>query len=237
MRRLRQLFTLLFICTLGVFAALPQPAEPQGAKEDDRAVRAAIASELDSSMRGGKLEILDPRSGQARTVTFVELHDAVHRTGDGSAYACADFKDESGKLYDVDVYVRGEDGGYRLKELVLHKADGKDRIREPKGAQAPPPGTARGVHEAIGRWIDREAALRNGAFPFYDPRAGKLHASEVVSLHPGVHATGDGLYYACLDVRAEGKLYDLDIYARPAGDDFEVAEVLVHKVDGKDRLR
>lgn len=237
MRQTRHLFALFFACSIGFFAARARPAEPQASKEEDRPLRAAIASELDSSIRGGKLQILDTRSGEVRALTFVSLHDAVHRTGDGSAYACADFKDDSGRLYDVDVYVRAEDGGYRLNELVLHKAEGKDRIREPKGAQPPPPDTARRVHEAIGRWIDREAALRNGAFPFYDPRAGRLRASEVVSLHQGVHTTGDGLYYACLDVRAEGKLYDLDIYTRPAGDDFEVAEVLVHKVDGKDRLR
>ena len=234
---MRHLSMLLFICSIGASATWAQSANAQGTKEDERSIRAAIASELDSSIRDGKLEILDPRSGEIRALTLVNLHDAVHRTGDGSAYACADFKDESGRLYDVDVYVRHEDAGYRLTEFVFHKIDGMDRIREPKGTPAPPAETARRVHKAISRWIDREASLRYGAFPFYDPRAGRLLASEVVSLHQGVHATGDGFYYACLDVRAEGEVYDLDIYARPMGDDFEIAEVLVHKVDGKDRLR
>jgi hypothetical protein len=220
-----------------VAAAIPAVPLQAAPPEDDLKLRTAIESELREEAVDGKIEILDPRSGETRALTLVKLHDTVHVTGDGSAYVCVDFKDAGGRLYDVDVYMSKTASGYERKELLLHKVEGKDRIREPQGAQQPSSEIARGVREAIETWASREAALRAGAFPFSDPLTRELLAGRIESIHQGVHSTGDGLLYACVDVRAQGKVYDLDIYVRPSGDRYEVAEVLVHKVDGKDRLR
>jgi hypothetical protein len=228
----------MVLLALGVASSVSAQATRPGAESrEEAAVAPAIEKAIREATRDGKLEILDPRAGETRTLTYVELHKAVKETGDGSLYACADFKDASGRLYDVDAFVHEADGSYVLRELVLHQVEGKDRIRAPKDAAPVPADTAGKVRAAIEAWARREAALRGGAFPFLDARAGAVRRGKVESVHQGVKQTGDGAYYACVDVRSEGKLYDLDVYARPSGEGFEVAEILVHKVDGKDRLR
>lgn len=232
----------LLFATLGAhlagitFLFLPSHAPAGAPAQETATMRDAIESEVRKATGGGKLEILDARSGEVRSLTLVKVHDTAHVTQDGSAFACVDFKDAAGKIYDVDAFVTVGDT-YRLQELLLHKMDGKDRIREPEGAQPPAPATASKVRGAIDGWMKRESVLRGGLFPLYDPRAGQVVAGKVELVHQGVHKSGDGLYYACVDVRVEGKLYDVDVYVRPVREDFEIAELLVHKVDGKDRLR
>lgn len=218
------------------FLLLPSPAPAGAPEQETTTMREAIESEIRKATHDGKLEILDARSGEVRSLTLVKVHDAAHVTQDGSAYVCADFKDAAGRVYDVDAFVTVGDS-YRLQEFLLHKMDGKDRIRELEGAQPPPTTTASKVRGAIEGWVKRDSVLRGGLFPLYDPRAGQVVAGKVELIHQGVHKSGDGLYYTCVDVRVEGKLYDVDVYVRPAGEDFEIAELLVHKVDGKDRLR
>jgi hypothetical protein len=73
--------------------------------------------------------VLDPRSGTPLRLAFDHVHEGVkaHTTG---YVACVDFKDASGKIYDVDVVV-GSDAR-RIQEVFLHKVDGKAITAEKK---------------------------------------------------------------------------------------------------------
>ena len=64
----------------------------------------------------------DPRDGSVLELTFDHIHETVHTVGDSSRYACVDFKDQEGKVYDVDVYVRNSGD---VARLVLHKVNGQ----------------------------------------------------------------------------------------------------------------
>jgi hypothetical protein len=68
--------------------------------------------------------IIDPRSDKVLRLTFDHVHDgvSVHPMG---YIACADFKDKAGKLYDVDIVVDATEEPARVREILLHKVEGK----------------------------------------------------------------------------------------------------------------
>lgn len=74
---------------------------------------------------GGTLELKDPKSGEARNLIFVELHDKVGMKND-MHYSCADFTDADTKdLVDVDLYIDVSEGEIKVSEALIHKVNGE----------------------------------------------------------------------------------------------------------------
>lgn len=68
--------------------------------------------------------ILDRRTGEPLRLTFDYVHEGVKPHAQGYV-SCVDFKDRSGRVYDVDLVVGGEGKNMVVREVFLHKVDGK----------------------------------------------------------------------------------------------------------------
>jgi hypothetical protein len=83
-----------------------------------------------------------------------------------------------------------------------------------------------------------EANTVNGIYSITDARTGTDLALTFAEVHAGAHPVDSGETYHCADFTdAGGKLYDLDFYVGAREGKQEVVEVLIHQVDGVERLR
>ena len=122
---------LLRVFSVGVFAiggwscgSGPPPLEDF----DEAQVKATIEGYVnrDIGLRGAFF-LRDPRDGSVLELTFDHVHETVHSVADSTRYACVDFKDQEGKVYDVDVYLRNT--GAEVARLVLHKVNGETVVQ------------------------------------------------------------------------------------------------------------
>ena len=67
----------------------------------------------------------DTRDGSILKLSFDHIHEDVHTAEDSAQYACVDFKDGEGNIYDVDVHMERKGATYRPVKLVLHKVNGE----------------------------------------------------------------------------------------------------------------
>lgn len=116
---------LLSVAAAWGLACQPVP-HPDGGADSDLAAKQAIADyvQRDETLRGGFL-LPDPRDGSVLRLSYDRVHDQVHAAQDGGRYACVDFKDEAGNVYDVDVSVTPMEEGLQPSSLVLHKVNGE----------------------------------------------------------------------------------------------------------------
>jgi hypothetical protein len=78
--------------------------------------------QTDAAIKGTFL-IVDPRSLKPLVLTFDHVHSTVKPAGDGYL-ACVDFRDASGRLYDVDVVVTLDGASPEVQTVRLHKVEG-----------------------------------------------------------------------------------------------------------------
>ena len=76
----------------------------------------------------------------------------------------------------------------------------------------------------------------DGAFIMEDQETGSTRRLQFVRVHERVGKTG-GLFYSCVDLRDvnTGELLDVDFDVMATGDQLEVVDARIHKVDGKAR--
>lgn len=93
------------------------------------------------------------------------------------------------------------------------------------------------VRSAIGDYVNRDGGLKGGFF-IYDEETGRVLGLEYDHTHETVKKTDTGKYFACVDFVDENKnTYDLDFYLDKTGSgNWEVDEIVVHKVNGENRL-
>ena len=53
--------------------------------------------------------------------------DRLARVSENVYFACADFKAEDGKLYDLDFFMEYAKGAFKPTEITIHKEEGKPR--------------------------------------------------------------------------------------------------------------
>lgn len=128
-----RLFTIAF-ATAGALA-LAGPAYTAGAAGDvPEATRSQVLAtiqeyvERDVALKGSFL-IVDPRTGEPLKLAFDHVHQGVKPEGDGYL-ACVDFKDDTGKVYDVDVVVDVAREEPRVTAVHLHKVGGEAVAKE-----------------------------------------------------------------------------------------------------------
>lgn len=81
-----------------------------------------------------------------------------------------------------------------------------------------------------------EQSKKTGTFDVYDDEAGKMRKLSLVRVHERVGRTGD-YYYSCADFKDTGsnEMLDLDMDVEYKNGNLAVADVRVHKVNGKER--
>ena len=97
--------------------------------------------------------------------------------------------------------------------------------------------TVDGLAEAIVAYIDDDSKLKGGYFLVYDSRDKKPLQLNLVKVHIDKLASlGDGVYFACTDMKAsDGTLYDLDFFMKQTDHGIVTTEVAIHKKSGKAR--
>jgi hypothetical protein len=83
----------------------------------------------EAAANGGFLVIEHPDTGESLELTLEEVHrERLSRVGEQTYFACADFVDRDGVLYDLDVFMRGPNReALKTTEVTLHKEDGTAR--------------------------------------------------------------------------------------------------------------
>ncbi len=93
------------------------------------------------------------------------------------------------------------------------------------------------LEAGITAYIQEDAGLKGGKFLVYDAAERKPLVLELVKVHKDKLASlGDGVYFACTDMKAgDGTIYDLDFFMRKGEEGVDATEVAVHKKAGQPR--
>lgn len=85
--------------------------------------------EKEASLKGGYFMVYDPVAKQPLALTLDKVHkDRLSKVAEDTYFACADFKTPEGKVYDLDVFMKGPDAAsLQVTEVSIHKESGKAR--------------------------------------------------------------------------------------------------------------
>lgn len=102
----------------------------EGIKVDIETIAEAITSyvETDSKLKGGYFFVYDPTSKTPLQLTLTKVHkERLSRVGENLFFACSDFSAASGKEFDLDFFMREDEGRLVVTEVMIHKEDGNPR--------------------------------------------------------------------------------------------------------------
>ena len=84
--------------------------------------------EADINLRGAFL-VIDPSTNEVLKLNLEKVHkERLSHVGDDVYFACADFNADDGKVYDLDIFLRGTNTDeLTVTEITVHKEDGQAR--------------------------------------------------------------------------------------------------------------
>ena len=93
------------------------------------------------------------------------------------------------------------------------------------------------VRSSIESYVKQDSILKGG-FLIYDEKGNKVLNLKYDYVHKGVEKTESGEYFACVDfVDGDKNTYDIDVYVGKKGEEWDITKLVIHKVNGKDRLK
>ena len=112
-----------------------KPAAKQQSKKTEAALTMADLSTAikeyvaqDAKLKGGFYLVYDPVSKKTLELTLDKVHeDRLSKVTDGVYFACVDCKATDGKVYDVDIFMKGDKAKLEVNEVSVHKVDGAPR--------------------------------------------------------------------------------------------------------------
>ena len=83
----------------------------------------------DAALKGGYFLVIDDNTGGTLKLQLQKIHkDRLSGIGNNTYFACADFVTDKGKVYDLDLFMKGETvDDLEIVEISVHKEDGKAR--------------------------------------------------------------------------------------------------------------
>jgi hypothetical protein len=129
----------LFLLTGGAAWAQEHPTEHPKAKTESKKVEASLTmADLskaikdyvakDAKLKGGYFLVYDPVSKKTLEMTLEKVHeDRLSKVSEGVYFACVDCKATDGKVYDVDIFMKGDKSKLEVNEVSVHKVDGSPR--------------------------------------------------------------------------------------------------------------
>jgi hypothetical protein len=82
----------------------------------------------DAKLKGGYYLVYDPVSKKTLEMTLDKIHeDRLSKVAEGVYFACVDCKATDGKVYDVDIFMKGDKSKLEVNEVSVHKVDGSPR--------------------------------------------------------------------------------------------------------------
>ena len=107
-------------------ALLSGPRPRPVARDTRKGIQAAMKSHIDENTVNGRYIIYDAVTGELKKLKFDRVHKGIVKKADFYV-SCADFIDEGGKKYDLDLLVVKKDGDFRAVDTIVHSIDGKKR--------------------------------------------------------------------------------------------------------------
>lgn len=109
------------------------PEHPQKAFEVDIETMAKAITdyiETDSKLKGGYFLVYDPASKRSLQLTLTKVHkERLAQVGENLFFACSDFDEKGGQVFDLDFFMKAEDGKLNVTEIMVHKEEGKPRYQ------------------------------------------------------------------------------------------------------------
>jgi hypothetical protein len=82
----------------------------------------------ESDLKGGYFLFFDKQQNKPLALTLANVHkDRLATLGDGVYFACADFKDTGGDMYDLDIFMKQGTKGLDVTDISVHKKNGEAR--------------------------------------------------------------------------------------------------------------
>lgn len=83
----------------------------------------------DSDLKGGYFLVYDPVGKKTLELVLDKVHkERLAKVSENTYFACADFKTPEGKVYDLDIFMKGSSAdSLTVTEVSVHKEDGKAR--------------------------------------------------------------------------------------------------------------
>ncbi len=91
-----------------------------------KAIKEYVAQ--DAKLKGGFYLVYDPVAKKTLELSLDKVHEErLSKVADRVYFACADFKASDGKLYDLDIFMKGDQSKLEVNEVSVHKVDGTPR--------------------------------------------------------------------------------------------------------------
>ena len=118
--------------------------------------------EAESAKTGGFFVVTDDQTGEQLKLKLDKVHrKRLSKVGADKYFACADFESDTGRMYDLDVFMTGTSkDNLVFSEFTVHKVNGKERYT---------------WHEKDGMWFKKPAG------------EGEEHPKEHPKEHPAEH--------------------------------------------------
>jgi hypothetical protein len=100
--------------------------DPSITGDTRKGIQSAMKNHIDQNLVNGNYVVYDAVEGHLKKLKFDQVHEGIVKKGDFYV-SCADFVDDQGKKYDLDLLVVDEKGAFRVLETVVHSIDGKKR--------------------------------------------------------------------------------------------------------------
>jgi len=82
----------------------------------------------DTQLKGGYFLVFDSAAKKVLQLTLDKVHkDRLSQVGDNLFFACSDFTETGGRMYDLDFFMKNVGGDLTVTDIMIHKEDGKAR--------------------------------------------------------------------------------------------------------------
>ena len=108
----------------------PKEGEASAVTVDQMAMAIADYVNSDAKLKGGFFFIYDATAKKPLQLSLDKIHkEKLSQVGENLYFACSDFKDAGGKVYDLDFFMESVDDKLTVTELMIHKEEGKPRYQ------------------------------------------------------------------------------------------------------------
>lgn len=111
--------------------ATEHPEHPTEAMEVDMSMVADAINDYvktDTKLKGGFFLVYDAKAKAPLLLTLTKVHEErLAKVGDNLYFACSDFREDGGKMYDLDFFMEADHGELYVTEVMIHKEDDKPR--------------------------------------------------------------------------------------------------------------
>lgn len=114
----------LVLWASAALAVDPAGATPSPVKYYEEDIKAAMLAHIEARVdEQGVFRMRDEKTGETLALKFVKIHDPVRRIDGITYFACTDFHvvGHPDKLYDLDFWMRPQDGRLRIYDEKIHK--------------------------------------------------------------------------------------------------------------------